>query len=144
MDVGCGWGLAGIYCAKTHGALVTSVDIDAEVFPYLQLHAGINNVDIATMTRGFEGVRGEDLRETDVVIGADICYWDATVGILEALIQRALATGVQLVLIADPGRSPFEELAGHFSKNGRGNALHWAVDHPHAIHGRILRIRAIP
>ncbi|NIR16386.1 MAG: methyltransferase, partial [Desulfobacterales bacterium] len=22
MDVGCGWGLAGIYCAKNHGAVV--------------------------------------------------------------------------------------------------------------------------
>jgi 2-polyprenyl-3-methyl-5-hydroxy-6-metoxy-1,4-benzoquinol methylase len=34
MDVGCGWGLLGIFCAKKLGALVTSVDNDPEVLDW--------------------------------------------------------------------------------------------------------------
>ncbi|MBN2374214.1 class I SAM-dependent methyltransferase, partial [bacterium] len=49
LDVGCGWGLGGIYCAKNYHAAVTGIDIDPEVFPYLRLHAQINNVKIHTM-----------------------------------------------------------------------------------------------
>jgi len=36
MDVGCGWGLAGIFCAHELKAKVTCVDSDPEVFEYLQ------------------------------------------------------------------------------------------------------------
>ena len=51
MEVGCGWGLAGIYCAKNHGARVTGVDIDPDVFLFLDLHAEINGVRIKTLKR---------------------------------------------------------------------------------------------
>ena len=53
MEIGCGWGLAGIYCAKKFNAVVTGVDIDAEVFPYLRLHAAINKVHVATLQKKF-------------------------------------------------------------------------------------------
>lgn len=43
-EVGCGWGLAGIFCARAFGARVVAVDADPEVFPYLQLHASVNHV----------------------------------------------------------------------------------------------------
>ena len=49
MEACCGWGLAGIYCAKKHGAIVTGMDKDADVFPYLQLHARLNRVNIFTL-----------------------------------------------------------------------------------------------
>ena len=39
LEIGCGWGLAGIYCAKKHGAVVTGVDVDSEVLPFSRLHA---------------------------------------------------------------------------------------------------------
>jgi hypothetical protein len=39
LELGCGWGLVGIACAKLFQAQVTGLDADAAVFPYLQLHA---------------------------------------------------------------------------------------------------------
>ena len=48
MEVGCGWGLGGIYCAKKYGAAVTGVDKDPQVFPYLLLHAEINSIPMVS------------------------------------------------------------------------------------------------
>jgi cyclopropane fatty-acyl-phospholipid synthase-like methyltransferase len=42
MDIGCGWGLPGIYCAKNLNADVTSIDGDDEVYPYLKAQAEAN------------------------------------------------------------------------------------------------------
>ena len=89
MEVGCGWGLAGIYCAKKHGARVTGVDIDAEVFPYLNLHAEINNVRLNTMKRSLGGLKTEHLKDIQIVIGADICFWDRMILPLKRLVGRA-------------------------------------------------------
>jgi predicted nicotinamide N-methyase len=140
MEVGCGWGLAGIYCAKKHGARVTGVDKDSEVFPYLRLHADINKVKITTMKKAFAGVRDEDLKAFDVVIGADICFWDAMVDPLKRFIRRALGAGVRVVLIADPGRPTFEEIGQYFVKKGRGEIFDWTTQRPRRIRGRILKI----
>jgi len=41
-DLGYGWELTGIYCAKTFDAEVPGIDADAAVFPYLNLHAQLN------------------------------------------------------------------------------------------------------
>ena len=140
MEVGCGWGLAGIYCAKKHGALVTGVDIDSEVFPFLRLHAEINKVKIATMRKGFNGVTCRHLSEFDFVVGADICYYDELVDPLRRLIRRALRADVNAVVIADPGRSPFEELGKYFCKNGAGELQDWTVHRPRRIQGQILKV----
>lgn len=144
LEVGCGWGLAGINCARVHKAGVTAVDIDPEVFPYLHLHAAVNKVEIKTMKKSFSELRKKDLRAYDMIIGADICFWDSMVGPLKNLINRALSAGVAGALIADPGRSPFQELTGHFSRNGKGEVLDWTVKRPRPITGAILKIGAIP
>ena len=143
IDVGCGWGVAGIYCAKRYGARVTAVDIDSEVFPYLRLHADINKVNIITLKKGIDELKGKHLKDVDVVIGADICFWDTMVDPIKGFISRALITGVRLVLIADPGRSPFEELGEYFVEDGKGLAMDWSVRIPHPIHGRILKIGSL-
>jgi predicted nicotinamide N-methyase len=140
IEVGCGWGLSGIYCAKKHGAVVTGVDIDPDVFPFLHLHADINNVKVATMRKGFNGLRIRHLKDFDVMIGADICFWDKMMDPLKKLIGRALRAGVELVLIADPGRSPFFDLGEYFTKKGTGEMLDWTVHRPRRIQGQILRI----
>ena len=140
MEIGCGWGLAGIYCAKKFNAIVTGVDIDAEVFPYLQLHADINKVDVATLQKKFNKLREDDLQNIDVVIGADICFWDKMVYPLKRFIRRALNAGVQLVIIADPARSPFEKLSKYFVKKRGGEILQWTVRRPRNIQGQLLKI----
>jgi len=143
MEVGCGWGLAGIYCAKQFEATVTGVDIDAGVFPFLKIHARINDVCVNTIQTGFDGITEEDLEETDVLIGSDICFWDTLEGSLKGLITRAVAKGVQ-VLIADPGRSPFDSLGDHFVDEGNGDFFDYTLNQPHPIQGRILRIGCLP
>jgi predicted nicotinamide N-methyase len=140
MEVGCGWGLSGIYCAKKHGAVVTGADIDPDVFPFLHLHAEINKVEVATMRKGFNGLRIRHLKDFDVMIGADICFWDKMMDPLRRLIGRALRAGVELVLIADPGRTPFLELGEYFTEKGTGEMLDWTVHRPRRIQGQILRI----
>ncbi len=143
MEVGCGWGLAGIYCAKKHGAVVTGVDIDPEVFPYLLLHSEINKVKITTMKKGFGGLTGKHLKQVDVMIGADICFWNKLVKPVKRLINRALEVGVRQVLIADPGRSPFEEVAEYFVNGRRGRILDWTAKQPRRLQGRILHLGSI-
>ena len=140
MDVGCGWGLAGIYCAKKHGAVVIGVDIDPEVFPYLRLHADINEVKITIMKKSFEGITGNYLKNIDVLIGADICFWDSMIDPLKRLIRRALGAGVRMVLISDPGRSTFEKLGRYLREERRGEILDWEVQRPRRIQGQILRV----
>src|SRR5215813_6750779 len=48
LDLGCGWELVGIACAKTFQAQMTKLDADAAVFPYLRLHAQRNGVHVVT------------------------------------------------------------------------------------------------
>ncbi|MCG6916830.1 MAG: methyltransferase [Deltaproteobacteria bacterium] len=140
MEVGCGWGLLGIYCAKKYGVKVTSVDVDPEVIPYLKLHARINEVDIATVRKDFDGLRTKHLQKIDVLIGADICFWDTLVKPLKNLILRALRARVKQVLISDPGRPPFEEVAEYFISKKGGEILDWTAQRPRRSEGRILKI----
>ena len=141
MEIGCGWGLAGIYCAKKYGAIVTSVDIDPEVFPYLCLHADLNKVRIATLQKKFNRLQKSHLRDFDIVIGADICFWDKMVNPLKRFIRRALHAGVQLVTIADPGRPTFEKISDYFVKKRRGEIQDWTVHRPRNFQGRLLTIK---
>jgi len=49
LDVGCGWGLGGIHCAKNHHSTLTGIVIDPQVLPFLYLHAQFNDAKIHTM-----------------------------------------------------------------------------------------------
>jgi predicted nicotinamide N-methyase len=144
MELGCGWGLAGIFCAKNRQAEVTSVDIDEEVFPYLRMHTQLNHVEVSTMHLGFDDLAGDQLKGIDVLIGADICFLDSLADSLKGLIGRALREGVQSVVIADPGRTSFEKLGRHFVREMRGEVRGRSVSRPYPIEGRILRIGAPP
>jgi len=140
MEVGCGWGLSGIYCAKKHGAVVTGVDIDPDVFPFLNLHAEINKVKVSTMQKGFNGLRIRHLKDFHVMIGSDICFWNQMVDPLKRLIGRALRAGIERVFIADLGRATFLELGEYFVEKGKGEMVDWTVHRPRRIQGYILKI----
>lgn len=111
LDIGCGWGLGGIFCAKHFGAKVTSLDADSSVFPFVHYHADLNEVSVDTWRCRYEKVSKVDLAGFDAVIGTDICFWDKLENPLYNLTRRALQSGVQRVVLADPGRPPFRSLA---------------------------------
>lgn len=144
MELGCGWGLAGISCARNYNAEVTSLDIDSEVFPYLQIHTQINHVQVTTLQLGFDDLTGDHLKGIDVMIGADICFWDSLAHSLKRLILRALGEGVQFVALADPGRSSFGKLGRHFVQGKGGELRDRSIQRPYPIQGQILRIGSPP
>ena len=42
MEIGCGWGLLGIFCAKKLSVEALLTDGDEQVFPYVMTHARLN------------------------------------------------------------------------------------------------------
>lgn len=123
LDLGCGWGLLSIFCAKHFAADVTSVDADEWVFPYLHTHASVNNVQLRTHHGRFAEMTEDQLLTTDILLGGDICYWDAMVNELQLLIARALAAGVKKIIIADPGRETFYRLSNYCKVNFHAQLL---------------------
>lgn len=113
MEVGCGWGLASIFINRQYQCPVTAIDADRDVFPYLQLHAVTNKASVTTLRKRFEQIRKKDLAEVDILIAADVCFWDELADIHRKLISRAIQAGVSKIVYADPMRSPFLELARH-------------------------------
>ena len=140
MEAGCGWGLASVYCAKKHQARVTGVDADEDVFPFLGLHAKVNGVEVDVLRRDFNRITTDFLGGFDLLIAADVCFWDELVRPIRNLVLRALRAGVKEVLIADPGRSPFESVCEHLLKGREGEILDWSTKRPRRIRGRILRM----
>lgn len=138
MEVGCGWGLAGIYCAKTFDSKVTGVDADADVFPYLQTHARINSVKINTLEQRFENLTIAELTGFDLLIGSEIFFWNTLESSVFNLIKQAKDSSASKILIADPGRPPFMNLVQRCKKAFNGRLLEWYVREPKWACGHIL------
>lgn len=138
MEVGCGWGLLGIYCAKKWGAAVVGVDADAKVFPYLHLHAEVNEITIQTRTARFESLRKSHLEGTQMMVGGDICFWDEMIDPLSKLVNRAMRAGIDQVIIADPGRPPFDEVCERAQKKWGAELKEWEVTKPSKARGWLL------
>ncbi|MBQ0752827.1 MAG: methyltransferase [Gammaproteobacteria bacterium] len=118
MDLGCGWGLLGIYASNKLVKRVVAVDADADVFPYLALHQEINGAkNIDTLVRRFEKLKKSDFDGVHTIAGADICFWDALAPVLHKMIKKAIKAGAKRVIIADPGRDPFYELVAMCEKD---------------------------
>ncbi len=140
LELGCGYGLAGIFCAKKFSASVTSLDADDAVFPYVDLHAELNGVQVEKWKSRYEKVRVSDLERFDLVIGADICFWDSMSEALFNLIRRAKRAGDTRVIFADPGRSPFRSMAEKTCEKTDAEYTDWFVHHPHNASGLILDV----
>jgi predicted nicotinamide N-methyase len=130
LEIGCGWGLLGIFCARNFSARVTGVDADKNVFPFLNLHSELNGVKIETQQNSFEHLTKDWLSNFDVILGSDICFWDDMSIILFNLIRRALKAGVKQIIISDPCRAPFTELA---------NRCHEKLPDAHTVSRRMSR-----
>ena len=110
LDVGCGWGLTSIFLAKKYAAKVTGLDIDSGVEPFLRLQAQVNQCEINFQCGGFESLTAKELSAFDLIVAADICFWDEMVDPLLEFFKKSLESGVQRIVIADPGRPPFWSL----------------------------------
>lgn len=111
LEIGCGWGLSGLYAAKKQNADVTGIDIDSSVQTYFELQNSLNDCVLKFEQRSFESFSHKELETFQYIIGSDICFWDEMTDSLLKLLQRAKKSGVKKILIADPGRPPFWELA---------------------------------
>lgn len=111
LEIGCGWGLLGLYCARQFGCRAHGIDADENVLPYLELHAAINGVNMTGEKKTFKQLTVDYLSKFDVILGADVCFWDEMKDELYNLIRRAQRAGVSQVMISDPCRPPFNELA---------------------------------
>ena len=138
MDIGCGWGPLAVFAAKRFGCRVTAVDADADVFPYLRLHAAINRVEVETLRCRFERLTKARLRGVDQITGADICFWDELTPVLFNLIRRALGQGVRRIVIADPGRSPFYALAERCEKAFDARVVERRTQTPRSLSADLL------
>jgi predicted nicotinamide N-methyase len=111
LELGCGWGLAGLYLKKIQNVNIKCIDIDPSVKPYFDLQNKINNCQIDFEACSFESLSTQTLSKYQCLIGTDICFWDELTGGLFKLFQKARTAGVKKILIADPGRPPFWALA---------------------------------
>ena len=141
MEIGCGWGLLGIYCAKQFDARVTGTDADRNVFPFLDLHAEINGVKVATEQTRFERLTVERLKGVDVLLGADVCFWDNLTPVLFNLFKRALRAGVKQIIIGDPSRSPFTALAERCGELSNSTVIARSMTRPVRASGELLIVR---
>lgn len=138
MDVGCGWGVAGIWCAKTLGSSVTAVDADSAVFPYLEATAKINRVAITAQVSRFEALTTRQLASFDVLIAADICFWEELIDPVCNLVNRAVKAGVKQILIADPERPTFFEMADRCAQRHCAEVMPWETKTPIKARGAIM------
>lgn len=142
MELGCGWGPASIFCAENAGAKVTAVDLDEDVFPFLNAQADINGVSVKNLNQSFENLNKNYLSKQKLIIGADICFWDPMADIHFNLIKRALKAGVKDIIFADPGRQPFYNLVEVCQKHFKTKYLDWYSTEPKRFEGYILHIQA--
>ncbi len=141
LEVGCGWGPGSVFCAKQFKAKVTGLDIDKEVFPFLDVLAELNDVSVAPMTRRLESLKGQDLGKFDVIVGSDVCFWDSLVKSLNQMINRALKNGVERIIITDPGRPTFYELCDAARKKHDVELIEWYATEPRHFVGEVVEIR---
>ena len=141
IDVGCGWGASGIWCAKKLGSDVTSMDADPDVFPFLEVAADLNGVATTPLVSRFEKLSKRQLSQFDLLIAADICFWDELVDPVYKMVNRAIKAGVKQIVIADPERPTFHEMAARCVEKHCAELIEWETRSPIKAHGALLVIQ---
>ena len=140
LEIGCGWGPASVYCASRFKAKVTGLDIDREVFPFLDVLAELNGVKVKRLVSKFENLKTKQLAGFHTIVGSDVCFWDSMVKPLYQLVNRAMKSGTQRFIITDPGRPTFYELADMCSKKFKVKLSEWYAVEPERFEGEIVEI----
>ena len=141
IDVGCGWGASGIWCAKKLGSDVTSMDADPDVFPFLEVAADLNGVVTTPLVSRFEELTKRQLSQFDLLIAADICFWDELVDPVYKMVNRAIKAGVKQIVIADPERPTFHEMAARCVEKHCAELIEWETSSPIKAHGALLVVQ---
>ncbi len=136
LEIGCGWGLLGVYLAKVHSCHVTCTDIDERVLPVAQLHAELNGVSIKTKKASFEELKESFLNCFDLIVGAEVCYSDEVGREITELVQRAFNGNTNHVLIADPGRPDFYDCHSFCAKHYKAEL----IDLPGSVNGKTTKL----
>ena len=145
LELGCGWGPGGVFCARRFKAKVAGVDLDSNVFPFLEVIAALNDVKVEPVEGNFNNLGSERLGEAQLIVGSDICFWDSMVKPLFGVVRRALEGGVKRIVITDPGRPTFYELADLCAKQSwRVTLKGWYAVEPSRSTGEVLEIRPSP
>ncbi len=127
LDAGCGWGITGIWFAKRFGSDVVSMDADPDVFPYLDAVAALNKVKTTHLVDRFEKLKKKKLADFDLLVAADICFWDDLVKPVGKMIDKAIDAGVGQIVIADPERPTFHEMAEKAVRKHGGDVIDWSL-----------------
>lgn len=141
LEVGCGWGPGAVFCARRFKARVTALDIDKDVFPFLDVLAALNDVDVTPLASRFEKISAGDMAGFDVVVASDVCFWDKMIKPLNRMVRRALDGGVKRVIITDPGRPPFYEFCDLARRNYDVELQEWYATEPEYFAGEVVEIR---
>lgn len=141
LEIGCGWGPGSVFCASRFKARVTGLDIDSDVFPFLEVLAVLNDVEVTPLPGRFEKLGPADLAAFDVIVGSDICFWDKMVKPLNRFVNRALEAGVKRIIISDPGRPTFYEFCDLARQRQRVELQEWYSTEPEYFTGEVVEIR---
>ena len=140
LDAGCGWGISGIWCAKKLRSTVTSMDADPAVFPYLSAVAELNNVSTTSLVNRFEKLKKAELSTIDMLLAADICFWNKLVKPINKMIDMAIDTGVKQIIMADPKRPTFYDMAEKALHKHGGELINWSLNGKVEANGVLLVI----
>ena len=117
------------------------MDLAPAVFPFLNVFAEINSVEVKTRKADFTKLKGPDLGQNQVILGSDICFWDSLVEPLVKMVNRAINNGVERIIIADPGRPTFYEFCDKVSSKHQVSLQEWYSVEPDRSEGEIVEIR---
>ena len=102
------------------------MDADPAKFPTLRPWRDLNGVSTTPWVQRFEKVRKKDLENVDILFG-DICFWDELVKPVGQMINRAIDAGVGTIVIGDPERPTFHEMAERAIQTHGGELLDWRI-----------------
>lgn len=139
LEIGCGWGLLGVYLAKHFQCQVTCTDLDENVLPIVQKISQLNDVTLQTKRAAFSELSQEFLQNFDLMVGAEVCYSEEVAKEISKLLVRAQKAHVQQTLIADPGRPGFRECS-ELSFEHSESELHTL---PGTINGKVTTLLSI-
>jgi len=117
------------------------MDADPDVFRFLNITASINKVKTTPLILKFAQLRKRDLEAFDLLIAADICFWDELVDPVYRMIERAINAGVKQIVISDPERPTFMKMAERCLKKHGGDLLEMETKGSVNARGSVLVIK---